>query len=237
MLASSICVGVPAVVVKSCAVVEYRPPYASKPVPTGPVGPVAPVAPVGPVAPSSPAIPWSPCGPVGPVAPVAPVGVCNLVQLERSCIFMYNYCTNLKKRTKRKQQILFCKKLNKEITFGCCKNCEYKQYKQAKEYKMKTKSSKLAKKERNRYSVLCDSDKCAVCESERSLTWHEIYSGAYRQSSMKYGMCLRLCMKCHSEYQENTDFSNFWKKEGQEYWEQNIGTTEEFIGVFGRSYK
>ncbi len=48
---------------------------------------------------------------------------------------MYNYCKNLKVKTKKKQQMLFCKKLNKEITFDCCKRCEYGEYRQPKEYK------------------------------------------------------------------------------------------------------
>ncbi len=149
---------------------------------------------------------------------------------------MYNYCIHLRKKSKKKQQIIFCKKLNKEITFDCCKNCDHKEYRQAKEYKMKVKSSKLAKTERKRYSVFCANNKCAVCGCKDNLTWHEIYSGAYRQNSMKYGMCLRLCAKCHSQYQEDSDFNDFWKKEGQEYWESKIGTREEFIGVFGKNY-
>jgi uncharacterized phage-associated protein len=66
--------------------------------------------------------------------------------------------------------------------------------------------------------------------------WHEIYSGKNRQNSMKNGLCLRLCLNCHSKEQEDSQFNDYWRKQGQLYWEENTGSREEFIKVFRRNY-
>lgn len=103
--------------------------------------------------------------------------------------------------------------------------------------KMHTKSKKLTKLERNRYSIFSsDIEKCYLCGSSYNLTWHEIYAGRNRKNSMKYGLCLRLCLNCHEEKQENINFNEFWHKKGQILWESEIGSREEFIKVFRKNY-
>lgn len=163
---------------------------------------------------------------------------------------MNNYCIHLKKRKNKP----YCKLLDREITFSLCRECDNKEYKkisadlcrkmqcsadikQQKSVKMQNKSNKLASLERNRYSVFSnDTERCYLCGSTYKLTWHEIYAGKNRQNSMRYGLCLRLCLNCHSKEQENDQFNNYWHKQGQLYWEKNIGTREEFIKVFKRNY-
>ena len=109
--------------------------------------------------------------------------------------------------------------------------------KQQKPAKMQNKSNKLASLEKNRYSVFSnDTERCYLCGSTYKLTWHEIYSGKNRQNSMRYGLCLRLCLNCHSKEQEDSQFNDYWHKQGQLYWEENIGSREEFIKVFRRNY-
>ena len=106
-----------------------------------------------------------------------------------------------------------------------------------KKVKMRNKSNKLTKLEKNRYSVFSnDTKKCYLCGSKYKLTWHEIYAGRNRQNSMKYGLCLRMCSNCHSREQENSQFNEFWHKQGQLYWEEFIGTREEFISAFRKNY-
>ena len=108
---------------------------------------------------------------------------------------------------------------------------------QQKPVKMQNKSNKLASLERNRYSVFSnDTKRCYLCGSTYKLTWHEIYSGKNRQNSMKNGLCLRLCLNCHYKEQEDSQFNDYWHKQGQLYWEENIGSREEFIKVFRRNY-
>ena len=133
--------------------------------------------------------------------------------------------------------------------------------------KMKNKSNKLAKLERNRKSVftnnmdksyLCSNkrtdiheifmernrfsvftnnkDKCMFCSATTNLTWHEIFRGRNRANSIKYGFCLRMCLNCHEEKQEDAFFNNFWHRQAQLYFEKYIGSREEFLRVFRRNY-
>ena len=82
--------------------------------------------------------------------------------------------------------------------------------------RLKQKTSKLAKLERNRFSLFSDNkNKCYFCPSTYNLTWHEIFRGRNRSNSMKYGLCLRICLSCHKKYQENKVFNDEWHKKGQ----------------------
>lgn len=174
-----------------------------------------------------------------------------------------NYCKYLRKR-KSKPYCYIIRKEISFSTCQECDNREYKKSdyrwkspnltglsnnsqmrkhsqtlakKQQKPAKMQNKSNKLASLERNRYSVFSnDTERCYLCGSTYKLTWHEIYSGKNRQNSMKNGLCLRLCLNCHSKGQENSQFNDYWHKQGQLYWEENIGPREEFIKAFRRNY-
>lgn len=102
---------------------------------------------------------------------------------------------------------------------------------------MKRKSYKLAKLERNRFSVFYDDlGVCMNCGSTREMTKHEIFEGRNRINSMKYGFVLPLCLKCHRELQENTEFNNKWRNKAIDYFEDNIGTADDFRKIF-RCYK
>lgn len=93
---------------------------------------------------------------------------------------------------------LYCKRLGKEIQLRECANCKYKEYKlkNIKKSAIKNKTTKLSKLEKDRFSLFTDGkDKCMFCESTYQLTWHEIYSGRNRQNSMKYYLCLRMCLR------------------------------------------
>ena len=103
--------------------------------------------------------------------------------------------------------------------------------------KMKNKSNKLAKLEKDRFSVFSNAkDRCYLCGSSYNLTWHEIFRGANRRNSMKFGFCLRLCLNCHEEKQEDIIFNDFWHRQAQLYFEEHIGSREEFLKIFRRNY-
>lgn len=177
---------------------------------------------------------------------------------------MNNYCIHLKKRKNKPYCKLLDREITFSLCREC-DNKEYKNHigrkkstsdkkspatsgqirknaqtlakKQQKPSKMQNKSNKLASLEKNRYSVFSnDTERCYLCGSTYKLTWHEIYSGKNRQNSMRYGLCLRLCLNCHSKEQEDSQFNDYWHKQGQLYWEENIGSREEFIKVFKRNY-
>lgn len=165
---------------------------------------------------------------------------------------MNNFCIYIRNRKGKP----FCKLHNKEIPFSCCQECVNKEYKirtsnkhQIKKKsalkeksplkigKMKTKSNRLAKLEKDRFSVFSnDKDICYLCGSTYNLTWHEIFRGANRRNSMKFGFCLRLCLNCHEEKQEDIIFNDFWHRQAQLYFEEYIGSREEFLKIFRRNF-
>lgn len=150
-----------------------------------------------------------------------------------------------------------CKRTNKEIKLCDCKNCPYKEYKDKKcativkksglEWKkaqkspvycakMKQKSSKLAKLERERCSLFTDNkDKCMFCNSTYQLTWHEIFGGRNRQNSIKYKLCLRMCLRCHELKQEDKQFNEEWKQKGQAVFEKTYPDLV-FEDIFKKNY-
>lgn len=171
---------------------------------------------------------------------------------------MNNYCKNLKKRKNKP----YCKLMNKEITFSQCRECvnkEYKKYDYNKKspvisgriaqssalslqssvksaVKVQYKSKKLKKLERNRRSVFTDDlEHCYLCGRKKD-DLHEIFGGRNRINSIKYNFILPLCRECHSINQNNPLFNDYWHRQGQLYWEEFIGTREEFIKVFRRNY-
>ena len=169
-------------------------------------------------------------------------------------------CIYLKQKLNR---TLECKKQKKIINIRECNNCKYKEYKctefsknsanvtlksstlhnkSAKltnchvSKKIRQKSSKLTRLERNRYSVFTDDlDHCFTCKRKKEHL-HEIFFGSNRKKSMQYGFVIPLCHECHAEMHRNKYWQKYWHIKGQEYWEKNIGPREEFIEVFGKSY-
>lgn len=132
-----------------------------------------------------------------------------------------------------------CKKSNKIIDIRKCNktNCEYFEYKEkSNSYQIKKKSSKLAKLEKNRYSVFTnDLERCIICRKKKEHI-HEIFFGSCRQRSIKLGMCIPLCFSCHKEMHSNYEWQEYWHIKGQQYFEKNIGSKAEFIKIFGKSY-
>lgn len=100
---------------------------------------------------------------------------------------------------------------------------------------MKKKSSKLAKLERNRYSILTDNlEECYICH-QSPVDLHEIYGGCNRRVSMEYGFCLPLCRMHHSIITNNNILSNELKVRCQKKFEETH-TRNEFMALIGRSY-
>lgn len=163
---------------------------------------------------------------------------------------MNNKCKYLKQKVNKN---LECKKDKNRIPFKDCKECPYKEYKESNNnqikkarknnykeslniVKLKTKSNKLAKLEKNRFSLFTDNkNKCMFCPATTNLTWHEIFRGRNRQNSMKYGLCLRMCLNCHERYQEDTVFNALWHKKGQVKFNKTYPDLN-FIDIFKINY-
>ena len=174
-----------------------------------------------------------------------------------------NYCIHLKKRKNKPYCNLLNKEITFSLCREC-DNKEYKNYidrkksgfwsknpvksgqinknaqsltkKPIKNTKMHNKSKKLTKLERNRASVFTnDLERCYLCGKKKN-DLHEIFGGRNRLNSIKYNLVLPLCRECHTQNQNNPAFNDYWHKQGQEYFECNIGSREEFIAIFRRNY-
>lgn len=147
---------------------------------------------------------------------------------------MNKNCKYLKQKLNR---TLYCKKLKSDIKISKCSNCKYKEYLiRSNSTKLKNRTSKQAKLERNRFSVFNDNiNKCYFCSGTINLTWHEIYRGRNRSNSMKYGLCLRMCLDCHKKYQDNEEFNDYWHKKGQQAFITNYPELD-FMGIFKINY-
>ena len=158
---------------------------------------------------------------------------------------MNNNCIYLKQKLNK---TLECKKRKKIINIKECNNCKLKEYKKCTEFSknsanhtlksttLHNKSAKLAKLERNRFSAFTDDLECCIICKRKKEHLHEIFFGANRKKSMQYGFVIPLCYECHSEMHINKEWQEYWRVKGQEYWEKFIGSREEFIEVFGKSY-
>lgn len=162
-----------------------------------------------------------------------------------------NYCINLKKRKNKP----YCKLLDKEITLSRCRECDNKEYSSkkhqikknaqlqdktlSKKVKMHNKSKKLVKLERNRFSVFTDDlEHCILCGKPREHL-HEIIYGKNRINSIKYNFVIPLCANHHTgkdgiHFNKNLDL--YYKRLCQIYFENNIGSREEFTKIFRKNY-
>lgn len=104
-----------------------------------------------------------------------------------------------------------------------------------KSVEIKKKSRKLAKLEKNRYSILTNNLKrCYICKSKKE-DIHEIYGGKNRQVSMKYGLVIPVCRKCHIKIPKDKSLNEKLHKVGQKAFEKEY-KTENFMKVFGENY-
>ena len=144
-------------------------------------------------------------------------------------------CKHLCLRTKKGIKYYYCRCLKKEVSIYCYRDCMYKEYKKI--FKSKShKSNAIKKMEKNRESVFTKNlDYCYLCGKEKN-DLHEIFGGRNRINSIKYNFVLPLCRECHSSNQDNAAFNRYWHIQAQLYWEEHIGTKNDFIKVFGRNY-
>ena len=100
---------------------------------------------------------------------------------------------------------------------------------------IKKKSSKLAKLEKNRFSIITNNlEKCYLCFSKKE-DLHEVIEGKNRQVSMQYGLVIPICRKCHEKVTNDKTLQEKLHKVGQKAFEKYY-KTENFIQVFGKNY-
>lgn len=127
----------------------------------------------------------------------------------------------------------YCRHSNSEITLLDCKNCLNKVYKSYKQLRNKTK--KQAELENSRYSILTNNFyECYCCRGIKEHI-HEIYKGRNRKTSMREGLCIPICSKCHERTESDITFLRELQVKCQKKYEE-AHTREEFIEIIGRNY-
>lgn len=116
-----------------------------------------------------------------------------------------------------------------------------KDKKKAESSQIKQKSNKLAKLERNRFSIITkDLEHCYICYKKGMKNipkddLHELLEGKNRQVSMKYGLVIPICRKCHNLVTNDKTLQDKLHKVAQKEFEKHY-KTENFIQIFGQSY-
>ena len=143
-------------------------------------------------------------------------------------------CKYFKRRTKKGIPYLYCSLKKQIITYDNCKDCPNKEYKQYKT--LKSRTGKLAKHEKNRYSIIySDMTKCCECGSKIGIEKNEIFSGAYRQTSIRLGMVAPMCHECHQRFHNDIMFNLKYKTMFQKEY-MKTHSLDEFIKTFGKNY-
>lgn len=162
-----------------------------------------------------------------------------------------SFCINLKQKMNR---TIYCKKLNKQITFKDCSSCPFKEYKKQQhnlknsslqsysnlraksKYKYKPKKGKCSNYYNN-VSIMPPSTLYST-KKVKGTEKHHVFGGvANRPKSEKYGLFIWLTLKQHDYLHKHPKEMLGIKKEAQKsfmkYYDKTI---EEFIEVFGRSW-
>ncbi len=143
-------------------------------------------------------------------------------------------CKYFRKRVKKKQYYYYCVKQKKIIYHSNCNNCKYKEYKIYKPIKKRT--YKQSKKEKTRYSIIYTNlNKCAECGSIYNIERNEVFEGAYRGRSIKYGMIAPFCHDCHNRFHNDYEMNLRYKVRFQQEFLKNH-TRDEFINIFKQDY-
>lgn len=81
---------------------------------------------------------------------------------------------------------------------------------------IKKKSSKLAKLENNRFSIITNNlEKCYFCGNKK-MELHEAFRGRNRQKSMKWGLVIPICKICHTKITIDKELSKILEKKAKE---------------------
>lgn len=88
-------------------------------------------------------------------------------------------------------------------------------------------------------SILYDDklDRCYICGAYGKMDEHHIFGGPCRKASDRLGLVVHLCRSCHRDlHDRNSDTMLYLHQKGQMIYEEHIGSRQEFIKEFIRSY-
>ena len=81
-------------------------------------------------------------------------------------------------------------------------------------------------------------DKCFLCGHYGVIHKHHIFGASRRNTSEKYGLYVHLCVGCHTYIhgKYGKEMMQYLHELGQKVYEEQIGSREQFIKEFNRSY-
>ena len=91
------------------------------------------------------------------------------------------------------------------------------------------------------YSVLVDDLEHCIVTGSPEVAMHHVFNGnRYRELSDRYGFIVPLRPDWHNmtpySVHMNQEFDESLKRRAQEYYEAHIGSRQQFIAEFGKSY-
>lgn len=82
--------------------------------------------------------------------------------------------------------------------------------------------------------------RCYLCGRYGHTEEHHIFGGPNRTLSEKYGLKVYLCLECHSSgkhaVHRDKAVMDELHRQGQEAFEEQLGSRKEFMQIFGRNY-
>jgi NAD-dependent dihydropyrimidine dehydrogenase PreA subunit len=89
------------------------------------------------------------------------------------------------------------------------------------------------------HSIFSEAKECWICGSCRWLELHQVFGGANKKKSEKYGLMVYLCHYCHNEppngVHHNKERMDWLRAEGQKRFEAEHPELD-FLKVFGKNY-
>ena len=80
-------------------------------------------------------------------------------------------------------------------------------------------------------------DECYLCGSYGLIDEHHIFGGPVRKAADRLGLVVQICRDCHRDLHDKGGATReYLHRVGQRTYEQKIGTRDEFIRDFIRSY-
>ena len=82
-------------------------------------------------------------------------------------------------------------------------------------------------------------ERCYICGAYGHTDEHHVFGGPCRKTSDRLGLVVHLCRSCHSLIHDSADGGNakqYLHQRGQMIYEEHIGSREDFIREFIRSY-
>jgi hypothetical protein len=65
--------------------------------------------------------------------------------------------------------------------------------------------------------------KCEICHVREATDTHEVFGGCRRKKSIQYGLQMRVCRQCHTEYQNDYEFMLPYKQKYQQMFIDQYG--------------